>query len=264
MPLFFERVSIGPGENAGTILDRYDVDRSRWAEVKGLAQNSHIPSNAPLTLGSPQLTWFCVPIDDSVNVVNYRIARDTVNGLRPVNIAFTPQQRAAFVRSCAHGVEIEAERDGNPCAGFRWLQTVKKRNAVPFGGVTEPPEFVDTGAAAFPFYHGWIASTDPDDISFEDTPCGPAPARMGQGIDFLATVSVAVWTPPRVTIAYGYTYHFQIGPAGALWLTKPREATDAEYTEQVRILTAGVGILRQDTGRNLQYRKPPALGSINQ
>jgi hypothetical protein len=70
--------------------------------------------------------------------------------------------------------------------------------------------------------------------------------------------------PRDVTIVEGYTYRFQIAPAGALWIIKPREATDAEYAEQVRILGAGIGGLHQDSGKSLQYRKPPQLGGINQ
>jgi hypothetical protein len=263
MALFFERVSLGPAENVGMILDRYGMDASRWSEVQQLSQNAHIPSSAALTSGPPQIGWLCIPIEDFATVVNYKIARDTVNGLRMFNTAWTPQQKAAYVKSCAHGVEVNVERDGNPCLGLRWLQTVKKRNGVAFSGNISPPEFVDT-TTGFPFYNGWNDPDSPDDLTFEDTPCGPAPTRMGSGLDFKATVSLAVWTRPRVTIAFGYTYQFQIAPAGALWIVKPREATDAEYAEQVRILSAGIGEQHQDSGKSLQYRKPPFLGSVNQ
>jgi hypothetical protein len=42
MALFFERVSLGPAENVGMILDRYGIDAARWSEVQQLSQNAHI------------------------------------------------------------------------------------------------------------------------------------------------------------------------------------------------------------------------------
>lgn len=264
MPQFFERVSLKPGENVAAILNRYDVEASRWPEIRNLKQNTHLPTAAGLLAGPPQVPSVCVPIDNFTIIVNYRIAKDTVNGLRPTNTAFTPAERAAFVKQCAHGVDISIERSGNPCVGFRWVQTVKKRNATTFMGLVSPPEFVDTGATGYPFYNGWNGPNTADDRDFTDVPCGPAPSKPGAGMDFHATVSLAVWTSPRLTIIQGYTYRFQILPAGAVWLTKPTDATDADYTEQVRILKAGLGALRQDSGKGLEYRKPPTFGTTNQ
>ena len=260
MAQFFERVSIIPGQSAAATLARYGIDNARWPEVRQLQQNAHIPADSGLNIGPPRVNWLCVPIDDFMTIVNYRIVKDTVNGLRPANLSWTPAERAANVKASEHGVEIEVERDGNPCVGLHWVQTVKKRNATRFHGLIPPPEFVDTGVTGTPFQY----DADSPEDEFSDMPCGPAPSTFGMGLDFAATVSLVVWTPPRVTIVEGYTYHFQIGPAGAFWILKPREATDAEYTDQVRILMAGVGEVHQDSGKNLQYRKPPQLGAINQ
>jgi hypothetical protein len=263
MVQFFERVSLNSGETAAIVLTRYGIDSSRWPEVQRFQQNAHVPAGAGLNVGPPQVNFLCVPIDNFMMVVNYRVVSDTVNGLRPANLAWTAAERLAYVKACAHGVEIQIERDGNACVGLRWVQTAKKRNATPFHGLVSPPEFVDTGITGFPFYNGHNDPNSADDLEFDDTPCGPAPSKFGMGLDFHATASLVAWTPPRVTIVEGYTYRFQIAPAGALWIIKPREATDAEYAEQVRILGAGIGGLHQDSGKSLQYRKPPQLGGIN-
>src|SRR5579864_9414753 len=266
MPLFFERVSLNPGQTAADILTRYGIDSSRWPEVQGFQQNAHVPPGAGLNVGPPQVNWLCVPIDNFMTVVNYRLRKETVNGILPTNTGWTAAERAAFVESCAHGVEVEIERDGNACVGLRWVQTVKKRNGTPVMGLLSPPEFVDTGCLGFPFYHYHDPNdlNSADDLEFSDTPCGRAPSRTGNGMDFYATTSLAVWTPPRVTIVEGYTYRFQITPNGSLWIIKPRAATDTEYSEQVRILAAGIGQRHQNSGKSLQYRKPPALGATNQ
>src|SRR4029077_4977499 len=93
MAQFFERVSILPGRSAAATLARYGIDSARWPEVRQLQQNAHIPADSGLNIGPPRVKWLCVPIDDFMTIVNYRIVKDPVNGLRPANLSWTPAER---------------------------------------------------------------------------------------------------------------------------------------------------------------------------
>jgi hypothetical protein len=268
MPLFLEHVVLKAGETVAMILDRYGIENSRWPEIRQLPQNARAfpgagSSTVELRAGPPQVASLDIPIGPFATVVNYRIAKDTVIGLRPSNMAWTREQRAEFVKETAHGVDIMAEHGGNPCIALRWVQTVKKRNAKrSLLLINSPQVFVDSGLTGFPFYSFDESNPEPDG-PFDDTPCGSAPSKMGDGLEFQATLSLVVWTHPRITIVMGWMYHFFIAPTGALWRVKPRDATVTEFAEQVRILQAGVGVAGQDTGKGLDYRVPPPLGSVN-
>lgn len=267
---FLEHVVLKTGETVAIILDRYGIENSRWSEVRKLPQNARtFPSTgssiAELRAGPPQVVSLYIPIGPFSTVVNYRIVKDTVYGLRPMNTAWSPQQRAKAVKETAHGVEIIAECSGNPCIALRWVQTVKKRNAQSSSLLINSPKvFVDSGLTKFPFYNDFDQSQPKPDGEFNDVPCGPAPIKLGDGLEFKATLSLVVWTHPRITIVMGWMYHFFIAPTGAIWRVKPRDAMPAEFVEQVSILKAGVGTAGQDTGKGLDYRLPPPLGSVNQ
>lgn len=263
MALFYERVDFKGGDTVSSVLFRFGIDGSQWAPILALPQNGHLPAGTGLLGRFPQVPYICVPIENMMMLVNSRVTRDTVNGLRPSRLGLSAEEKAKFAASCAYGVDVSVERDGDPCVAFRWVQTIKKLNGQPFNGIAPPIEFVDVRTTGFPFYNDFNDPDSPDDVKFDDTPCGPAPKRAGQGIDFDATVSLVVWNPPKVTIVTGYSYRFQITPAGAVWVQAPHDATSAEFDRQLRILQAGVGQLRQDSGKGLDYRKPPALGSVN-
>ncbi len=107
---FLEHVVLKTGETVAIILDRYGIENSRWSEVRKLPQNARtFPSTgssiAELRAGPPQVVSLYIPIGPFSTVVNYRIVRDTVYGLRPMNTAWSPQQRAKSVKETAHGLD---------------------------------------------------------------------------------------------------------------------------------------------------------------
>ncbi len=257
----YEHVDLKPGEAAGFILGEYGIDPKDWNSVLRLPQNSHIPATATWHSGPPVVPFLRVPMDEFVFTFDYRLVSDLKNGLRPLPLNAAPDQRAQLVSQTAHGVDLELTRSGLACMRLRWLQTVKKRNAPAVAGAVPPLEFVDIGGNGLPFYDD---PSGPCDTTWDDLPCGPITKTVQAGVDFLATVSLVVWTHPRITIHSGYTYRFQIHPNGPVWVQRPTEATARDYSNQVRILQAGVNQSRENCGPGLTYRTPPARGSINQ
>ena len=261
--MFFESVTLAPGDTVGRILDLYGIDGTRWSEVLQSAPNQSVPSNATLLSRPPQVTSICVPIGPYMTVVNSRTVIDLNVGLRPLNTNFTPAQRALQIANSSHGVEINAERDGNDCARIRWLQTVKSRNRAGLNGTPTPPEFVDGGGNGLPFYTATsVGSDDPDSTLFEDTPCCGVPTRAGQP-QFSAILSLTVWTHPRITIIQSWAYGFRVVSAQHIHFDRPRDATPREIADSIRILKTGRSQLGLDTGASLEYRATPSNLSVN-
>jgi hypothetical protein len=266
--MFFERVPITTviGTTAAQIFDQYGIEHSRLNPIINLPQNeplrrsvrAPIQLQTPLTPGAGSIV---LPIDITVSVSRAVPRVDMADGLRPL-----PRRGGVLDRSqvsrCTHGVEILLDRTGRPCNRIRWLQTVKKQNNP---DPTQPREFVDIGGNGLPWYN---IGVDPDPTRFDDLPCGPAAHSPGTGLQFLATVSVAIWTMERITLVKGCTYGFTLAPGttiGAVrWSPSIRPATDLEMKEQVRILEAGVNQFRQATGGRLIYNPPPADATINE
>jgi hypothetical protein len=263
--LFFERVNLDPGDDVGRIFDLYGIDRSRLADVLQNAPNQSLPANASLLSQPPQVTSICVPIDNYMTVVNSRTVIDLQNGLRPLDLSLSAAERAARIARATHGVEILAERDGNACARIRWLQTVKSRNRTDLlSGRPQPPEFVDGGGNNLPFYIATkVGSDDPDDTTFQDTPCCGVPKRPGQEPEFSAVLSLVVWTHPRITIIDSWAYAFRVNTNGHIHFDRPRDATSPDIAEQIRILKAGRSQFGTDTGPSLDYRPTPPHRSVN-
>ncbi len=266
--MFYEDVPITSviGTTAAQILGQYGIDQARFPQIINLPENEPLRRliRTPIQLHTqlpPGQGSIRVPIDFTVNVIRSMPHVDMKDGLRPLPIRDGVVDRSS-VPSCTHGVDIILERTGLPCNRVRWLQTVKKRNNP---DRTAPLEFVDVGGNGLPWYN---QGTNPDPIRFDDTPCGPATTASGKGLEFLATVSVAVWTMERITLVLGFTYGFAVGPgttvASIRWNPPLRPATAAEIQDQIRILEVGINQFRQPTGGRLIYNPPPAAGTINQ
>jgi hypothetical protein len=266
--MFYERVPITSaiGTTAAQIFDQYGIEHTRLSQIINLPQNeplrrsvaSTIQLNTPLPAGGSSI---CIPIDINLNVVRAVPRVDMVNGLRPIPIRNGIPDRSR-VANFTHGVEILIDRSGLPCNRIRWLQTITKHNNP---DPTQPLEFVDIGGNGLPWYN---AGVNPDPIRFDDLPCGPVAPSASQGLKFLATVSVAVWTVERITLVTSLTYGFIVGTErdirGVRWTPSIRPATDSEIRKQIKMLESGINQFRQPTGRGLLYNPTPIPGSINE
>lgn len=304
--MFLERVPIHPELIApgGSIADRpvpvtpaqifaeYGIPIGRLAEVIQLQPNGWlrqviaatgraIEPGADLlrmdTSRVPGGATLCLPIDD-IPVTHTANPSYDPNGLRP-QLVVAPgtvpseavlkdiQLNRQFLKKCTHGLKVRFERGGPlTCNRIRWIQTVKKHRS-PF--VNEPREFVDVGGTSrgesWPWYH---FGTNPDPLVHTDEPCGPEAPATGQGMQFFATTSVAVWTMRRITLVRCISWAIEIGigksPNAVHMITPFRPATGGEIQEQINILKAGINQHQAPTGGNLIYRPPPSDGSINE
>lgn len=265
--MFFERVPITAsiGITAGQIFQEYGIEPAQLGAIIALPQNDELRRSvsAPIGISTPLplTSSICLPIDHSVTVALAEKRVDMANGLRPLPMTAGVVDRS-HVRDFTHGVEIWLDRTGLACNRMRWLQTITKRNNP---DRSQPLEFVDIGSNGFPWYND---SSRPDPVRFDDLPCGPEATPGHPGIRFTATVSLSVWTMDRITIVKGFTYGFNIGHGHTLaavhWNPRIRVATDAEITNQIRILEAGINQFRQSTGGSLIYNPIPADNSVNE
>lgn len=257
--MFFITTEVGRSESYGEVMSRYGLNPA--SQINALAH----PQNTHLRLGGTppdpihrtvQPVNLIVPIDPRLSVVEYRPVIDLVDGLRPrlVGVVGPP--------TLTHGLSIRITRNLGRGTGLNWIQTVRKlNNPIPF----EPEEFVDVGHNGQPFYeqppHGQAASVESADV-----PCGPAAPAAGRGIDFTATTTLAVIVPNRIILSAGKTWGFTIGVERTLPLgvrVRPhRDATAADFANQLRILRAGINQFRDPTGGNLNYLLPPTQNSI--
>jgi hypothetical protein len=265
--MFFETVPITSviGTTPAQIFDQYGIDHGRFAAIAALPANAGLrgAGGAPLALTTPLTPGrgeFVIPIDFDVRVVTAVPRVEMRDGLRPLRMVNGVVDRSD-VSQFTHGVEIVLARTGRACKRIRWVQTIKDRNSVV---PNKPLEFVDIGGNDTPWYNGDI---DPDSIQFEDIPCGPQATAMRPGLEFTATVSAAVWTMERVTLAACFTYGFRIRPGTTLaavqWNPTIRAATGSEIAEHIRILELGINQFRRPTGGRLVYNPPPANGAVN-
>jgi hypothetical protein len=264
--MFFEEVPITSviGTTPTQIFSQYGIDQSRIAQVLALPQNDELRRRIGRPLGpGTDLTGgdsIYIPIDHDVTVTRSIPRVDMVDGLRPLQRINGVLDRT-HVSDITHGVEILLDRTGPACNRMRWLQTIKTRNDP---NPTRPSEFVDIGSNGLPWYND---VSRPDPVQFDDVPCGPQAPATGTGYEFFATVSLAVWTMERITIAKSFTYGFTIGRgttiAAVRWNPQIRVATPAEVQEQIRILRAGINQFRQQTGGALIYNPIPSDNSIN-
>jgi hypothetical protein len=101
----------------------------------------------------------------------------------------------------------------------------------------------------------------------DDTPVGPVAPRPGVGVDFTATTTIAVLARGHIILAAGMVWSFVIGtanklPEGIMVRQRPRDATDMDFRNQLRILKLGLNQYRAPTGPNLDYVLPPTPDSV--
>jgi hypothetical protein len=197
-----------------------------------------------------------VPIDVRLTIIKFQPVIDMTNGLRPRKVGDTSPP------TCTHGVEIRVGRNLLAGTALNWIQTVKKLNNPDRGA---PLEFVDVGHNNLPFSEQPAPGVAPS-REFDDTPCGPIAPSPGSGVDFTAMTTLAVLARGHIILAAGKVWRFVIRnsrtlPGGVL-ATQPRDATNVDFLNQLRILRAGVNQFRQPTGPNLDYVLRPAPNTV--
>jgi hypothetical protein len=261
---FFVTADVKPGQTMGGVLGAFGLDAA------GQLQAFRDPHNDPLHGGAARLlpdgfvsatlrmplviaATVIVPIDIQLSINEFKPVIDTTNGLRPRRIGdLSPP-------TCTHGVSIRVGRNLGPGTALNWIQTVKKLNN---SDPTEALEFVDGGHNNLPFGEQPPAGV-PASEEFSDVPCGPIAPRPGAGEDFTAMTTLAVLVRGHIILAAGTVWRFVIGPSRTLpsgvLATAPRDATDADFRNQLRILRTGIGALHLRAGPNLDYivRPPP-------
>jgi hypothetical protein len=85
-------------------------------------------------------------------------------------------------------------------------------------------------------------------------------------VDFTAMTTLAVLVRGHIVLAAGTVCRYVIGPSRTLpegvRATQPRDALDADFRNQLRILRAGLNQDRGPSGPNLDYVPPPAPNTV--
>lgn len=264
---FFVTADVLPGQSVGGVLSTFGLDRAgrvaavrdqRNAHLHGGAADS-VPDDVVASLLSAPVvtaTTVIVPIDIRLTISRFKPVIDMTNGLRPRKVGDTAPP------TCTHGVDILVGRNLLAGTALNWIQTVKKVNNPDRGA---PLEFVDVGHNNLPFSEQPPTGVAPS-REFDDTPCGPIAPRPGGGVDFTAMTTLAVLVRGHIILAAGKVWRFVIGTSRTLpdgvRATQPRDATDLDFQNQLRILRAGVNQFRDPTGPNLDYVIRPAPNTV--
>jgi hypothetical protein len=197
-----------------------------------------------------------VPIDIRLTINRFQPVIDMTNGLRPRRVGDTSPP------TCTHGVHVIVGRNLLAGTSLNWIQTVTKLNNP---DPSTPLEFVDVGHNDRPFSEQPPPGVAPA-REFDDTPCGPIAPRPGGGVDFTAMTTLAVLVRGHIVLAAGTVWRYVIGTSRTLpegvRATQPRDATDADFRNQLRILRAGVNQDRGPSGPNLDYVLRPAPNTV--
>jgi hypothetical protein len=264
---FFVTADVAAGQTLGEVLSTFGLDGAAQIDALRDPHNAHlhgqaagaVPAGLLAALTSVPMvtaTTVVVPIDVTLTVLEFRPVIDMVNGLlpRPVGDTSPPTN--------THGVRVRIGRNLRAGTALNWIQTVRKRNNPDRNA---PLEFVDLGINNEPFFEHPPPGV-PAPREFFDPPSGPVAPAPGLGVDFAATTTLAVLVRGRIVLAAGKVWRYVITTARTLpdgvRTTPPRDATDADFRNQLRILRAGLNQLRQPTGANLNYVPRPAPGTV--
>lgn len=257
--MFFIATRVSGGQSFGEALARFGLILPAQISALAHAHNAHLRINGrPPTpdARTVQAVELMVPIDLRLSVTEFRPVINLVDGLRPRRVGESGPP------TLTHGVSIRITRNLAAGTGLNWIQTVRKLHNP---DSSAPLEFVDVGHNGLPFDEqpppGQAARRE-----MADVPCGPVAPAVGQGVDFTATTTLAVLDRGRIVLAAGKTWGFSIGtaltlPAG-VQVRPPRDASAADFANQLRILRAGINQFRQATGGGLNYILPPRPNTI--
>jgi hypothetical protein len=269
--MFFVTEDVKQGESLGAVMSRFGLDEPKQRETLLHKHNAHLRGGADVPQGSApdflmrmlltmpvvQNTTIVIPIDIKLSVVEFQPVIDLKNGLRPRQIGVSGPP------TLTHGVNVKIKHSLPASTGLNWIQTVKKLNNP---DRSAPVEFVDVGHNNLPFFIQPPKDQAPPAM-MDDTPVGPVAPRPGAGVDFTAMTTIAVLARGRIILAAGMVWSFVIGtanklPEGIMVRQRPRDATDMDFRNQLRILKLGLNQYRAPTGANLDYVLPPTADSV--
>ncbi|AEF99382.1 hypothetical protein [Methylomonas methanica] len=257
--MFFIATQVSSGQSFGETLARFGLTPPAQISALSHAHNAHLRINgrppAPGTR-TVQTVELIVPIDVRLSVAEFRPVINLIDGLRPRPVGESGPP------TLTHGVSIRITRNLEAGVGLNWIQTVRKLNNP---DSSAPLEFVDVGHNGLPFDEQPPPGQAPR-REMSDVPCGPVAPAAGRGVDFTATTTLAVLDRGRIVLAAGKTWGFSIGTARTLpagvQVRQPRDASAADFANQLRILRAGINQFRQATGGGLNYLLPPRPNTI--
>jgi hypothetical protein len=264
---FFVTADVMPGQSVGQVLSTFGLDSAAQVAAVRDPRNAHLHGGAAgsvpdeavaLLLSAPfvRATTVIVPIDIRLTIKKFQPVINMTDGLRPRKVGDTSPP------TCTHGVDILVGRNLLAGTSLNWIQTVKKLNNP---DPNAPQEFVDVGHNDRPFSEQPPRGVAPA-REFDDLPCGPIATRAGGGVDFTAMTTLAVLVRGHIVLAAGTVWRFVIGTSPTLpqgvRATPPRDATDADFRNQLRILRAGVNQDRGPSGPNLDYIVRPAPNTV--
>jgi hypothetical protein len=214
--MFYEDVTIVKGDLIWQLAVAYGYKTTEVGKVLG------DPKNAPLLARRKEAKF--IQAGDVVQI--------------PIPWTVTTQT----LTSTANGATLDLWRDGERGRRLTWVQTVDQGNQAVAGTAQQ---CVDGCPADdnLPFY--WTdpeTAADPDlRKHFSDTP-GRNPPTAAQGTtQWRAVVSLALVTGQRVTVWDSLLWGFDLEPGGKVTLVGPRDATAAEVTQHLTMLTNGLG-----------------------
>lgn len=264
---FFVTADVTPGQSFSDVLGSFGLDNLGQLQAIRDPHNDQLHGGAArkvsdgflsalLRLTVVQPATVIVPIDIQLSVKEFKPVIDMVNGLRPRPLG------AVGPPTLTHGVSVIIGRNLGPGTSLNWIQTVTKLHNP---DTTQPRDFVDNGHNDKPFMHQPAAGVAPP-VEFDDLPCGPIAARPGAGVDFTATTTLAVLAKGHIILAAAKVWRYVIGTSRTLpdgvRATAPRDANDADFRNQLRILRAGINQLGGASGPNLDYVVRPAPGTV--
>ncbi len=269
--MFFVTEDVKQGESLGAVMSRFGLDEAKQRDTLLHKHNAHLRAGVDvprdtipdfmlrmmLTMPVTQNVTIVIPIDIKLSVVEFQPVIDLKNGLRPRQVGTLGPP------TLTHGVNVKIKHNLPASKGLNWIQTVKKLNNP---DRSAPIEFVDVGHNNLPFFIQPSNDAAPPAL-VDDTPVGPVAPRPGAGVDFTAMTTIAVLARGHIILAAGMVWSFVIGtarklPEGIIVRQRPREATDMDFRNQLRILKLGLNQYRGSTGPNLDYVLPSSPDSV--
>jgi len=265
--VFFVTADVMPGQTFAAVLSSFGLDSAGQLQAIRDPHNGHLHGGSASILSDVVLgpllrmpvvsaATVIVPIDVQLSISEFKPVIDTTNGFRPRPIGEVGPP------TCTHGVSIRVGRNLGAGTALNWIQTVTKLNNP---DTRAPLEFVDNGHNNLPFSEQPAAAVAPP-REFSDLPCGPVAPRPAAGVDFTAMTTLAVLARGHIILAAGKVWRYVIGTSRTLpdgvRATAPRDATDADFRNQLRILRVGISQLRHQTGPQLDYVLRPAGNTV--
>jgi peptidoglycan hydrolase-like protein with peptidoglycan-binding domain len=254
---FFVTADVGRGRTPGEVLRTFGLDRAGQRDALRDPHNAHLHGNLVGGVSDGQLDALAAtPVATATTVVVPIDVRLSVLQFQPFETLFPTGNETSTTH---HGVSVRIGRNLLVGSALNWIQTVKKLNNP---DPKAPVEFVDIGLNNEPFFDFSLPRGTPAPPVFVDNPSAPVASR----VDFTAMTTLAVLVRGHIILAAGKVWRYVLTGAPTLTAnvrtTPPRDATAADFQNQLRILRIGQNQLRGPTGPHLDYVVRPTPGTV--